>query len=196
NGHAVYMDDSNSNEQNVQQADPADGDSGNGRFVLDDPDFEGDTWREGADDPPRSPSVKRIKTEIPSPSLTDSTVTGTVSSATITCGQDVTVETRGQCPGQIVTPVPRPLPTPGSCRGSQCSTSVRQTVGVMEEDEETLFGRYIAKEIRLITSFRKRQLTKLKIQQLVTYAQLDMDQSDCVEAESVSVSHTCTKPPL
>ncbi|KAL8570159.1 hypothetical protein ACOMHN_030956 [Nucella lapillus] len=62
--------------------------------------------------------------------------------------------------------------TPGHHAGG--THRVPQGMTVVEEDEDWLFGRYIAAELKKVKSFKDKQLTKMRIQQIVTYAQLGM----------------------
>lgn len=47
---------------------------------------------------------------------------------------------------------------------------------LVEEDDDWLFGRYLVSELKKVKSFKDKQLAKMKMQQIVTYAQLGMDQ--------------------
>ncbi|XP_076455681.1 uncharacterized protein LOC143290234 [Babylonia areolata] len=66
--------------------------------------------------------------------------------------------------------------TVGGAQGSHSGSHPRVPAGMMvvEEDEDWLFGRYIAAELKKVKSFKDKQLTKMRIQQIVTYAQLGM----------------------
>lgn len=43
-----------------------------------------------------------------------------------------------------------------------------------EEDDDWLFGRYLVRELKKVKDFKEKQLAKMKMQQIVTYAQLGM----------------------
>lgn len=49
---------------------------------------------------------------------------------------------------------------------------VGQGLVAVEEDDDWLFGRYIVRELKKVKNFKDKQLAKMKMQQIVTYAQL------------------------
>ncbi|XP_070175209.1 uncharacterized protein [Littorina saxatilis] len=67
----------------------------------------------------------------------------------------------------------------GTVSGSSYGNSASLPLGMrmVEEDDDWLFGRYIVSELKKVENFRDKQLAKMKIQQIVTYAQLGMGDS-------------------
>ena len=62
----------------------------------------------------------------------------------------------------------------GGPHGSDASVS--HGMVLVEEDDDWLFGRYLVSELKKVKNFKDKQLAKLKMQQIVTYAQLGMGQ--------------------
>lgn len=55
-----------------------------------------------------------------------------------------------------------------------------------EEDDDWLFGRYLVRELKKVKDFKEKQLAKMKMQQIVTYAQLGMS----VQSSDADVANT------
>nr|KAG5697019.1 hypothetical protein BaRGS_005472 [Batillaria attramentaria] len=87
------------------------------------------------------------------------------------------------------------IPNPGSAvhdlgsggghgfAGGASATSVPPGMVLVEEDDDWLFGRYLVRELKKVMSFKDKQLAKMKMTQIVTYAQLGMNEPTSSDAD-------------